>query len=172
MAPSSGREPGREQGLPTFTAIEIQAWNEEKRRETCQRLAIPVERGEGSEALRRKLLQYLHHRSPPTAPDWSHETATPDAPRRPKPHLPEGTDESDDLTAQDSITDTAQPWPSCHQNGGNFEEVNLDEDGFQTPMRTAKPGSGHQPDSPNPAYSGIRLENQFDALADDEEIKA
>ena len=167
MAPSGGSK--TKQRTPVFTARDVYGWTQEERREMCLRLEIPVDPGETPEGLRRQLSKWLRHRSPPS-------------PVHENPSRPHGRHPNSVATATESLDDTTGeqlPEPSKvtkghastsrAKNGGNAVAETMDDEGFHTPLRTAKTAYG-RPRSPSRTRLGaILLDNPFQPLEEEDD---
>ena len=171
MAPSGGSKTN--QRIPEFTARDIHEWTEKQRRDMCLRLEIMVDPRETPEGLRRQLSQWLRHRRPPSP---AHGHSVRPQPRHPNPvenpSLP-FDDDADDQGIKTPKTPTGHASTSCAKNGGNSVEEEVDDEGFRTPLRTAKMANGRLESPPRMGTSYVPQENRFGVLAnniDDQEI--
>ena len=135
MAPNSGRESDSGQEDTTFTVHDIHDWTTEQRCRRCKQLAIPVAQDEKPESLCKKLLQFLHRRSPPKASTNGSKTVDPKVPQSKSTNQPKDSQvQPSDRTHVLHLGNHDELGTPRHKNGGRAREPMAEDDGFQTPL--------------------------------------
>ena len=170
MAPSSGREPDSGQEGTTFTVRDIHDWTTEQRCRRCEQLAIPVSQDEKPESLRRKLSQFLRHRSPPKTSTNGSKTVDPEVPRSRNTRQP--TDSQVQPSDRAHVLHPGnhdQLGTPRHENGGRAREPMAENDGFQTPLGLERGPAIDQRAVEDTGLAQFEQANPFQLLEEEDE---